>query len=365
MQKNKSMNTRKMLLWSICLWCISQSTWALTPYRYQMADSAIHAAIADTIIPGAVLCVVENGEIVHLQAYGNRAVWPEVEEMTTHTIFDLASLSKPLGAGTAALLLANENKLSANDLVCKYIPNFHSDVTIRHLMKHYSGLPAYFLAGPMEKTYLERGGVAEDMQARRDFTVDSIARCKRPTAIDEKYRYSCLNFISLQRVVETIIGTDINSYLREKHYRPLGMMTTGWLPNDSLLYRIAPTECIDSTCLRGRVHDPVARIMMGGISGNAGVFASAEDVARWAIWFMNLPMESREIGCNAGLWTDSVTTSMDIETMRCRHTGYTGTSITILPEYKRAVILLTNRVHPKDENGLGSLRKAVNNALVP
>lgn len=365
MQKNKSMNTRKMLLWSICLWCISQSTWALTPYRYQMADSAIHVAIADTIIPGAVLCVVENGEIVHLQAYGNRAVWPEVEEMTTHTIFDLASLSKPLGAGTAALLLANENKLSANDLVCKYIPNFHSDVTIRHLMKHYSGLPAYFLAGPMEKTYLERGGVAEDMQARRDFTVDSIARCKRPTAIDEKYRYSCLNFISLQRVVETIIGIDINSYLREKHYRPLGMMTTGWLPNDSLLYRIAPTECIDSTCLRGRVHDPVARIMMGGISGNAGVFASAEDVARWAIWFMNLPMESREIGCNAGLWTDSVTTSMDTETMRCRHTGYTGTSITILPEYKRAVILLTNRVHPKDENGLGSLRKAVNNALVP
>lgn len=365
MQKNKSMNTRKMLLWSICLWCISQSTWALTPYRYQMADSAIHAAIADTIIPGAVLCVVENGEIVHLQAYGNRAVWPEVEEMTTHTIFDLASLSKPLGAGTAALLLANENKLSANDLVCKYIPNFHSDVTIRHLMKHYSGLPAYFLAGPMEKTYLERGGVAEDMQARRDFTVDSIARCKRPTAIDEKYRYSCLNFISLQRVVETIIRTDINSYLREKHYRPLGMMTTGWLPNDSLLYRIAPTECIDSTCLRGRVHDPVARIMMGGISGNAGVFASAEDVAKWAIWFMNLPMESREIGCNAGLWTDSVTTSTNKEVVRCRHTGYTGTSITILPEYKRAVILLTNRVHPKDENGLGSLRKAVNNALVP
>lgn len=365
MQKNKSMNTRKMLLWSICLWCISQSTWALTPYRYQMADSAIHAAIADTIIPGAVLCVVENGEIVHLQAYGNRAVWPEVEEMTTHTIFDLASLSKPLGAGTAALLLANENKLSANDLVCKYIPNFHSDVTIRHLMKHYSGLPAYFLAGPMEKTYLERGGVAEDMQARRDFTVDSIARCKRPTAIDEKYRYSCLNFISLQRVVETIIETDINSYLREKHYRPLGMMTTGWLPNDSLLYRIAPTECIDSTCLRGRVHDPVARIMMGGISGNAGLFASAEDVAKWAIWFMNLPMESREIGCNAGLWTDSVTTSTNKEVVRCRHTGYTGTSITILPEYKRAVILLTNRVHPKDENGLGSLRKAVNNALVP
>ena len=143
------------------------------------------------------------------------------------------------------------------------------------------------------------------------------------------------------------------------------MTTTGWLPNDSLLDHIAPTECVDSLCLRGRVHDPVARIMMGGISGNAGVFASAEDVAKWAIWFMNLPMNSREIGCNAGLWTDSVTTSTNEEVVRCRHTGYTGTSITILPEQKRAVVLLTNRVHPKDENGLGSLRKAVNNALVP
>ena len=359
------MNTRKLLVWCVCMWCMCQSAWATVPYRYHEADSAILAAIADSIIPGAVICVVENGEISYLKAYGNRAVWPEVEEMTTHTIFDLASLSKPLGAGTAALLLANENRLSVNDLVCKYIPNFHADVTVRHLMKHYSGLPAYFLAGPMEKVYLERGGAADDMQARRDFTVDSIARCKRPTAIDEKYRYSCLNFISLQRVVETIIGTDINTYLREVHYQPLGMTTTGWLPNESLLDHIAPTECVDSLCLRGRVHDPVARIMMGGISGNAGVFASTEDVAKWAIWFMNLPMNSREIGCNAGLWTDSVTTSTNEEVVRCRHTGYTGTSITILPELKRAVVLLTNRVHPKDENSLGSLRKAVNNALVP
>lgn len=359
------MTTKNTLFWCICLWCVCQYTWAIEPYRYHMADSAIHAAIADSIIPGAVLCVVDNGEVVHLQAYGNRAIWPEIEAMTTNTIFDLASLSKPLGAGTAALLLANENKLSVNDLVCKYIPNFHSDVTIRHLMKHYSGLPAYFLADPMEKKYLERGGVTEDMQARRDFTVDSIARCKRPTAIDEKYRYSCLNFISLQRVIENTVGMDLNTYLRENLYQSIGMMTTGWLPDDSLLYRIAPTECIDSTCLRGRVHDPVARIMMGGISGNAGVFSTAEEVAKWAIWFINLPMKSRELGCNAGLWTDSVTTSTQTETLRCRHTGYTGTSITILPEYKRAVILLTNRVHPKDENGLGSLRKAVNNALVP
>jgi CubicO group peptidase (beta-lactamase class C family) len=357
------MKTRLFLLLAALFACHALS--AQSTYRIHEADSAIHAAIADSIVPGAVLCVVEDGQITLLKAYGNRAVWPEVEAMTTHTVFDLASLSKPLGAGTAALLLANEGLLSVDELVCKYIPNFHSDVTIRHLMKHYSGLPAYFLAGPLEKVYLERGGDSLNMQERRDFTVDSIARCHRPTAIDEKYRYSCLNFISLQRVVETIVETDLNSYLRNGHYRQLGLTTVGWLPADSLLPRIAPTECIDSLCLRGRVHDPVARIMMGGISGNAGLFASAEDVAKWAIWFMSLPDEMRTKGCNAGLWTDSIATSTGAETLRCRHTGYTGTSITTLPELRRAVILLTNRVHPKDENGLGSLRKAVNNALVP
>ncbi len=359
------MNSSKILIWIIFFWCILQSTWAITPYRYHEVDSAIYSAIADSIIPGAVLCVVDGGEISYLKAYGNRAIYPEVEEMTPHTIFDLASLSKPLGAGTAALLLVQENKLSVEDLVSSYIPNYHSDVTIRHLMKHYSGLPAYFAAAPMEKVFLERSKTAENIQARRDFMVDSIATCKRPTAVDEKYRYSCLNFISLQRVVEVITQMDINSYLRNTHYKKIGLSTTGWLPNDSLFYRIAPTECIDTACLRGQVHDPLARIMMGGISGNAGIFSSAEDVAKWAIWFMNLPDETRNNGCNAGLWTDSVSTSTNLRTLSCRHTGYTGTSISILPEYKRAVVLLTNRVHPKDEHNLSALRKTVNNALIP
>ena len=88
------------------------------------ADSArvlIDQAIADSLIPGAVLCVVDEGKIVHLEAYGHRAIVPEHEEMTINTIFDLASVSKPTGAGTAALLLIKEGRLSADDLVCKYI----------------------------------------------------------------------------------------------------------------------------------------------------------------------------------------------------------------------------------------------------
>ena len=356
-------NTILTLIFLCELLLLSTNTFANPIFPKDSADQAIMNAIADTIMPGAVLCVVENGEITYLQAYGNRAICPEVEPMTTNTIFDLASVSKPLGAGTAALLLCAEGKLSIQDLVCKYIPQYHPDVQIHHLMTHYSGLPAYMTAKRLEKIYHER--YSHTATTISDFMIDTIARCYRPSAVGEKYRSSCLNFISLQRVVENIVGTDINSYLRQTLYSNLNLPTMGWLPNDSLLYRIAPTECLEDGCLRGIVHDPLAQIMMQGISGNAGLYATATEVAQWAIWFMNLPTEMRTNGCNAGLWTDSVTTSIGTLTPSCRHTGYTGTSITILPEAKRALVLLTNRVHPKDEHSLSDLRKTLNGYLTP
>lgn len=331
------------------------------PFPRSLADSIILDAIADTIIPGAVLCVVENGTITYLQAYGFRAIVPLTEPMTTNTIFDLASLSKPIGAGSAALLLCAEKRLHIDDYVSQYIPHYHADVQIRHLLTHYSGLPAYMGALRLDSIYLAR----QTITSRPDFMIDTIARCLRPSAVDEKYRYSCLNFISLQRVVEAIVGQDINSYMRDNLYNQLNTNTMGWLPSDSLLYRIAPTECSDTTCLYGEVHDPLARIMMQGVSGNAGIFATAEEVARWAIWFMNLPADTRANACNAGLWTDSITTSTGNSTLRCRHTGYTGTSLTILPDEQRALILLTNRVHPKDQHNLSALRKALNELLIP
>ena len=355
------MKIGSILFLSLILALAPQSVCAVHTFPKSLADSLIHQSIQDTIIPGAVLCVVEDGAISYLQAYGCRSVFPEQEPMTTHTIFDLASVSKPLGAGSAALLLCAEKRLHINDFVSQYIPHYHADVQIRHLLTHYSGLPAYMGAARLDSIYLAR----QTNASRASFTIDTVARCQRPSAVGETYRYSCLNFISLQGVVETIVGEDINTYMRHKLYNHLTTNTMGWLPADSLLHRVAPTECFDTICLKGEVHDPLARIMMSGVSGNAGIFATAEDVAKWAIWFMNLPAETRINCCNAGLWTDSVTTSSGVLTPSCRHTGYTGTSITILPNERRALVLLTNRVHPKDEHNLGALRKALNAMLTP
>lgn len=350
------------------------------------ADSArvlIEQAIADSLIPGAVLCVVDEGEIVHLEAYGQRAIMPEVEPMTENTIFDLASVSKPTGAGTAALLLVKEGKLSVDDLVCKYIPDYHSDVTVRHLMTHYSGLPAYLGAAGLEKRFLEAKGEKAPQNAtsvsgdpakargdevmRRDFTIDAIAICQRPSAVGEKYRYSCLNFISLQRVVETIVGTDVNTYLRSALYEPQGWTTMGWLPDTAYMERIAPTEWNENIHLRGEVHDPLARVMMCGISGNAGVFATAEEIGKWAIWYMGQPQELRESACNAGLWTEDVPLAADTlqTTVESRHTGYTGTNVVLWPEYNRAVVLLAHRVHPHDKGSMYQLRSAIKELVRP
>lgn len=329
--------------------------------NFAYADSVIQNAIADSLVPGAVLCVVDHYEIVYLQAYGNRRVCPQQEAMTVNTIFDLASVSKPLGAGTAMLLLCAEGKANINEFVSQYIPNFHPDVQIRHLMTHYSGLPAYMSANRLDSIFFSRN---IPLNQYPNSMIDTIARCKRSSMVGEKYRYSCLNFISLQRVVESIVKMDINCYLRSTLYADLGL-TMGWLPDSILLEYIAPTECHDIDCLHGVVHDPLARIIMKGISGNAGVFATAQDVAKWSIWFMQIPLEVRQRGCYAGLWTDTVSTSTGEVLSRSRHTGYTGTSVSLIPQSGRAVILLTNRVHPNDEHNLGNLRRQLDEWIIP
>ena len=355
---------RQYLLFVLCVLC---SALYAEEFDYARADSLIGSAIypvdsvnrvGDTVfqnrsrcIPGAVLCVVDSGRIAYLRAYGNRAVVPVCEPMTTNTVFDLASLSKPLGAGSAALLLIEQGRLSADDKVSTYLPAFQTDATVRDLLTHRSGLPPYMNARVLDSVYTARTPIASPLSrchhrettlvplSCQDFLLDTICRCRRLSPVGEKYRYSCLNFITLQRVVETIVGEDINTYLRQNLYTPLHTDAMGWLPSDTLLPRIAPTECSDTACLRGTVHDPLARVMMCGVSGNAGVFATAEDVAKWAIWFMSLSDSTRTAACHAGLWLDDEgTDSHGAPLTILRHTGYTGTSIVLFPDRQRSGI---------------------------
>lgn len=331
-------------------------------------DTIIQQAISDKLIPGAVVCKVENEQITYLEAFGNRAITPKQEKMTTSTIFDLASCSKSTGAGTLIMQLAMEGRLNVDDPVKKYLPLWPDSARVRHLLTHTSGLPGYLYAIQVDKSYMEHRKTQKIK--RPQFLIDTICLTPRLSGIGEKYRYSCLNFITLQNVAQKIVGTDINTYLRHGLYKDLDMEVMGWLPKRKYRSRIAPTEYLysgtfacekynrsDSTkCLRGIVHDPLARIMNGGVSGNAGLFATAEDLSKWCIWFMNLPQEEREKGCNAGLWV--------ADDGSLWHTGYTGTLIHLYPEKKTAVILLTNRVHPQDKKGIRQLCDDVTKTLL-
>lgn len=323
----------------------ARSTWS------RATEKAVQEAIDKGSVPGAVVCYIENNKIVFLQAYGYRSLVPNKEIMTTNTIFDLASVSKPTGAGTAAMNLIREGRLNVNDPVNKYLPSFATNATIGQLMRHMSGLPSYMYVTSLDSIYRARIANGETTLSRPDFLIDTICRCVRPSQPGEKYRYSCLNFITLQRVVETITGEPLNRI--RPFYRPIDVDINN-IGNGAPrgLALIAPTEQQpDGSVLRGDVHDPLARVFMLGVSGNAGVFMTAEQLAEWCIWMMNIPKEEREKGLNAGLWID--------DDGSLNHTGYTGTSVRLYPDEHKALIVLTNRVHPKDVSGVGELRTAL------
>ena len=358
---------------------------------FPKADSLINAAIADTLIPGAVLCVVQGDRIIHLQAYGNRQVWPTCEPMTVETVFDLASLSKVVGTGMTAMSLVEEGLLDLEAPVRRYLPEYEGDATITDLMTHVSGLPAYAQWKTLLADNPERFSPAE----KRQILLNHVCHCPRLSEPRTEFRYSCLNFITLQYVLETITGRPLDELARERVFLPLGMTHTGY--NVGPLPEVAPTELQpDSTCLKGVVHDPLARVMNSGVSGNAGVFAPAEDLARLAIWILQEEKcssprvgevsrsdgEVRKMPFSAQTLTRMLTIPEGYEAFgralawdvcsdysACRgtepaatavcHTGYTGTSMVIDLEHHYAIILLTNRVHPYDQGGVNGLRRAV------
>lgn len=367
-----------LLLLAFALLSCTQTQTASFP----QADSLINAAIEEGQVPGAVLCVVQADRILYNKAYGCRRVYPDTVLMTPNTIFDLASLSKVVGTGMTAMSLVDEGLLDLDAKVSQYLPDFEGDATIRDLMTHVSGLPAYAQWKLLLADHPD-AGKAE----KRDVLLNHVCHQPRHSEPRTRYVYSCLNFITLQYVMETITGKSLDELAQERVFGPLGMEKTGYNPGPQEL--VAPTEMqADSTCLWGVVHDPLAQVMNSGVSGNAGVFAPSEDLAKMALWiFATLddkedakgPFNKQTLetmlrvpeGYEAfyrtpawGVWEDFLD---EREPTICPasvyHTGYTGTFIVVDPEHRLAVILLTHRVHPHDEGGINGLRRDVVDAI--
>ena len=370
--------------------------------RLLWADEAINQAIAQKEIPGAVLAVVRHGKMAYLKAYGNKSLIPKVEPMTTATVFDMASCSKSMSTAICVMILAEQGKLRMLDPVNLYLPDFQNwqsedgketqVIRIQDLMTHTSGLPPYADVQKLSKEHgiLNPGALME-----------YIATCPRDFRPQTDFQYSCLNFITLQHIVETVSGQSLRDFAHEHIFDVLDMKHTDYLPcrqdkkgnwvNTEELPEwaslIAPTEQqANGQVLRGQVHDPLARIMNGGISGNAGVFSCAEDIAVLCAALQNggewngrrilspqgvkamrtVPRAVSSIGRTLGWdsFTAYASNNGDLFSPNTySHTGYTGTSIVIDPETDTSVILLINAVHPEDGHSVVRLRSLVSNAV--
>ncbi len=335
-----------------------------------LLDPLIDEAVQSHLIPGGVLLISRNNQILYRKAYGSKAWLPEHEPMTTDTIFDAASLTKVIATTPCVMRLFEQGKIRLDDPVTKYLPEFQggkSDITIRLLLTHFSGLPPDLELTPVWNGY-ETG-------IQKALTIKPI---NPPGA---KFVYSDINFILLGEIVRRLSGQTLAEFAHDQIYVPLGMNETGFLPSPALSARIAPTEYEEQNGMpfRGVVHDPTARFM-GGIAGHAGVFTTADDLAKYAQMYLNQgtlngahifnPETVRkftEPGSPAdqpilrglGWDIDSPFSSNRGELFPIGsfgHTGFTGTSVWIDPRSQSFVIFLTNVVHLKRGNSLSSLR---------
>jgi uncharacterized protein YbbC (DUF1343 family)/CubicO group peptidase (beta-lactamase class C family) len=344
--------------------------------KFAAIDDVVSHAVEQNQIPGAVVVVGHNGKVVFRKAYGERSLEPTRETMTLDTIFDMASLTKPLATATAIMQLGEQGKLSFNDPVSKYLPEFAAngkqDITIRQLLTHYSGLPP-------DLSLLDKWEGKEEAYKRAFAIVPA-------TPAGVRFVYSDINYIVLGALVEKLSGVTEDVYVQKKIIEPLGLRHSGYLPPASWHSLIAPTQYADGVMLRGVVHDPTAR-RMGGVAGHAGFFSTASDVALYAQGLLDrlagrpshfplsrAMLQKMVIPEQPATGTALRGFGWDIESPYSSnrgevfpvgsfgHTGFTGTSLWIDPVSNSYVIVLANSVHPNGPKSITALRGKIADA---
>lgn len=345
------------------------------PVDMRDVDDRLRRAVSTHETPGVVCAVGQHGRVVHRAVYGQRAINPVPERMTWDTVFDMASLTKPLITAPCIMQLWEKGQIELDVPVSTYVPEFAANgkagITIRHLLTHYSGLPSDLdLTEPWQGHDQAR---SRTMNARPD----------QPAG--RKFIYSDINYLALGFVLEKLTGQPLEVYATQNILRPMGLGHSCFRPDASLLPRIAPTQAdTDGHMLRGIVHDPTAR-RMGGVAGHAGLFSNADDICRFAqalldrragrpgtpfplrqdtLVLMTTPRQPAGSTELRGLGWDIATHYSSARgdgfpVGSFGHTGFTGTSLWIDPQSDSYVLILTNRVHPDGRGNVVALRHDV------
>jgi len=332
-------------------------------------DKLMRQAIADKVFPGGVLLVAEKEEIVFFEAYGY-AHLSDQRPMTKDTIFDLASLTKPLSTTLAVMKLIQSGKIELEDPLGRILSEFErtdkAEIKIKNLLYHDSGLPDY---RPYYKT-LE--GTARD--SRRRALRKLLVQEALIHPIGKTVVYSDLGFMILAWVVEHVSGQRLDHFVAEEIYQTLGLNTLFFIPGDVAKPRgrFAATENCPwrKKILAAQVHDENA-YAVGGVEGHAGLFGTADNIYRLlaellsiysgqsksALFHQDLLYQffKRKPGTDKALGFDAPSENgsscgRGFSQNSVGHLGFTGTSFWMDLERSVIVILLTNRVHPSREN---------------
>lgn len=337
---------------------------------------ALNQAVKDGVFPGAVLLVSCCGEVRFHEAVGFAALKPRKIRMAHSTIFDLASLTKPVATTAAVMRLMDRSALVLEDTVSRFIPEFSGGekdrVTVRHLLNHSSGLRAW---EPFYKEAITRGrgrsGFVGSPAAKR-FVLDRIHRSRLVYPPGTRSLYSDPGFILLGELIERVGGLSLDRFCRNEIFHPLGMKQTFYIKTGAKRRgRFAATERSDwrGKIVTGQVHDDNAYVM-GGVVGHAGLFGTAMDLNRFAQMMLGslrgddtliskkvvetfvtrqaTPGSSWALGWDTP--SEPSSSGRFFSPRSFGHLGYTGTSLWIDPEQDLSVVLLTNRVHPTRRN---------------
>jgi CubicO group peptidase (beta-lactamase class C family) len=330
--------------------------------RLAEIERTVDEALAARKMPGCVVLIARHGKIVFLRAYGRRSLEPAESPMTTDTVFDLASLTKPIATATSVMLLVEQGKLSLDEPVAKYLPEFAQNgkepTTVRQLLTHQGGLIA--------------DNELADYADGPEKAIDRVLATKPQAGPGVTFVYSDVGFIVLGELVRRVAGESLDRFAAARIFQPLGLVETGYVPAEELRQRAAPTEKREGRWIQGEVHDPRA-FALGGVAGHAGLFSTAEQLAVYA----QMLLEQGEFGGVRILQPETVAEmtrrhevprgwrglGWDMRTgyssnrgsnfsdRAFGHGGFTGTSLWIDPELDLVVIFLSNRVHP-DGKGL-------------
>ncbi|MEM9644473.1 MAG: serine hydrolase domain-containing protein [Planctomycetota bacterium] len=380
--------------------CLPQSSFAvgvekllptkMTPQLETVIDLWMQQAIDRGDLPGAVIVAADRERIRYAKALGHRLLDPIPEPMTLDSVFDLASLTKPVATATAVMVLVDRGELSVDDLVINHWPEFANvgdergnknagkpSMRLKHLLLHTSGLTP--------------DNALSDYQQGSERAWRKISGQRLRSRPGERFAYSDVGFLVLQRVVEIRSGVPLDEFVQDEVFSPLGMTDTVYRPSHDLRSRIAPTEKRRGSWIRGEVHDPRA-FELGGVAGHAGLFSTAADLIAFGRMMLrqgrcsSSPNDTRRI-FSVSTWKEmtkprsvgrgtrtfgwdhrspySSNRGSTLSEQAFGHGGFTGTVLWIDPARDFVFVFLSSRLHPDGRGKVNALAGKIATQLVP